>query len=163
MDTRTRIAVAAVAGVAALLGPAAAQATALPLDGIHITGQVIPGGADGQPHELFCPAPQSAYSGGFAISASEGARLAPEPTDVIESHPNANATGWIVTVRKHQFRSGHPEHPDHPGNPDHPDYPDYPEHPEHPEHPERSKDPHVEPADLVIHLTCTEGMPTHGM
>lgn len=149
MDTRTRIAAAAVAGVTALLGPVATQAAALPLDaGSHITGQVIPGGADGQPHELFCPAPQSAYSGGFAISASEGAHLAPEPADVIESHPNANATGWIVTVRKHQIRSGQPEHPDHSGNP---------------EHPERRANPHVEPADLVIHLTCTEGTPTHGM
>lgn len=145
MDRRTRLVVATVAGVAALLGPAATQATALPLDGSHITGQVIPGGADGQPHELFCPAPQSAYSGGFAISAGEGARLAPEPADVIESHPNANATGWVVTVRKHQIRTGHPEHADNPDSPDHREH------------------PHMEPADLVIHLTCTEGMPTHGM
>lgn len=135
--TRTRAAVAVVAGVAALLGPAATQATALPLEPpqtLHVAGRVIPGGADGRPHELFCPAPQSAFSGGFAISASKGARLAPEPTDLLESRPNDDATGWIVTVRKQQIRPG--------GTPRH---------------------PHTGPADLVIHLACTEGMPTHGM
>ncbi|MDR3083859.1 MAG: hypothetical protein LBV60_23580 [Streptomyces sp.] len=135
--TSTRTAVTAVAGVAALLGPAAAQATALSLEPpqtLHVAGRVIPGGADGRPHELFCPAPQSAFSGGFAISASKGSRLAPKPADVLQSRPNDNATGWIVTVRKQQIR---PER-----NPRH---------------------LHTGPADLVIHLTCTEGMPTHGM
>ncbi|MEV0634066.1 hypothetical protein AB0I77_03635 [Streptomyces sp. NPDC050619] len=135
--TRTAItAVTAVAGAAALLGPAATQATALALDPQpphHITGKVIKGGADGRPHQLFCPAPQNAYSGGYTVSASQGARFAPEPTDVIESRPNANANGWIVTVRKQQIRSG-----------------DY----------GKSE---ATPADLVIHVVCTEGMPTHGM
>ncbi|MCZ4123526.1 hypothetical protein [Streptomyces sp. H39-S7] len=135
--TGTRAAVAAVAGAAALLGPAATQATALSLEPpqtLHVAGQVIPGGADGRPHELFCPAPQSAFSGGFAISASKGSSLARESADILESRPNDDATGWIVTVRKQQIRPGaDPKHP------------------------------HTGPADLVIHLACTEGMPTHGM
>lgn len=134
--TRTRTAVSAIAVTVALLGSVATQAAALPLEPpqtLHVAGQVIAGGADGRPHELFCPAPQSAFSGGFAISASEGSSLAPEPADVLESRPNDNATGWIVTVRKEQIRG------------------------------RASRHPRTAPADLVIHLECTEGMPTHGM
>jgi hypothetical protein len=133
----TRTALAGAAGLAALLGPAASPVAALALDPSQpphsITGEVIRNGADGRPRELFCPASQNAYSGGFTVSAGEGARLAQEPTDLVESRPNQNATGWIVTVRKNQIR------------------------------PQHHRDPHGEPADLVIHVVCTEGMPTHGM
>ncbi|MFI9154321.1 hypothetical protein [Streptomyces sp. NPDC053367] len=133
----TRAALAAAAGAVALLGlcvtPAAADPPQPPR---HITGKVIPGGADGRPHELFCPAPFHAYSGGFTLKARKGARFLKEAADLLESRPNDTATGWIVTVRKGQVLPSPHHHRAH---------------------------PRIEPADLVVHVVCTQDLPTHGM
>jgi hypothetical protein len=139
----TRAAVAAVAGAVTLLGPCVTPATALAADPPqpprHITGKVIRGGADGRPHELFCPAPFNAYSGGFSVKAGKDARLIEEPADLIESRPNDNATGWIIAVRKGQYVA--PKHPS----------------------PGYRTPARIEPADLVIHVVCTQDVPMHGM
>lgn len=141
----TRAALAAVAGAVTLLGlcvtPAAADPPQPPL---HVTGEVIRGGADGRPHELFCPAPFHAYSGGYTIKAADGSRLVEESADLLESRPNDNATGWIVAVRKGQAVPSPHHHPHH----DH-----------HRAHPR----PRIVPADLVVHVVCTQDVPKHGM
>ncbi|MGC0328729.1 hypothetical protein RKD23_001719 [Streptomyces sp. SAI-170] len=136
---------AAAAATVTLLGTCVTPATALavadpPQPPIHITGKVIRGGADGRPHQLICPAPFNAYSGGFTVRAGKDGRLIQEPADLLESRPNDNANGWIVAVRKGQYVE--PQHP----------------------RPYSDRTPtRIEPADLVIHVVCTQDMPTHGM
>ncbi|GAA2090618.1 hypothetical protein GCM10009759_14290 [Kitasatospora saccharophila] len=101
MPSRTTIAMAAAAGVAVLVatsGSAAADPSLLPPQAV--TGPTVQGGADGMPHELLCPSDESIYSGGFSITPGENRQLSRWPADVLESRPNDDATGWIVTVRK---------------------------------------------------------------
>ncbi|WP_316752621.1 hypothetical protein [Streptomyces herbicida] len=98
---RTRTAVTAVAGAAALL-VCAAPAVADPPQPPHHFSVFVPGGADGRPHEALCPAAQHAYSGGYTISAKQDAVLGTDRTDVTEDRMNDHATGWIITVRKAQ-------------------------------------------------------------
>ncbi|RPE39655.1 hypothetical protein EDD90_2668 [Streptomyces sp. Ag109_O5-1] len=127
--------------VAALFGAAAtAPAVAVsdpPQPPQHIAGELIRGGADGRPHQVFCPAMQHVYGGGFEITAPRGTRLGPEPTDVLADRPNDNATGWIVAVhkdlaRRKGSRDGGPGMHE-PG-----------------------------PADLTIHLVCSDDTMSHG-
>lgn len=101
MPNKTRIATALAAGAAVLAatGGSAAATTSL-LAPQAVTGPTIPGGADGKPHELLCPADESVYGGGFSITPGENRQLDRWPTDVLESRPNDEATGWIVTVRR---------------------------------------------------------------
>jgi hypothetical protein len=133
----TRAALAAVASAVTLLGLCSAPAAAdPPQPPRHISGKVIRGGADGRPHELICPAPFQAYSGGFTVKARKDARFVEEPADLLESRPNDTATGWIVAVRKGQLLPSPHHHRAH---------------------------PRIEPADLVVHVVCTQDLPTHGM
>ncbi|MEU9454363.1 hypothetical protein [Streptomyces sp. NPDC048277] len=116
---------------ASLLGAATGPAVAAadpPEPPQHIAGELIRGGADGRPHEVFCPAMQHVYSGGFEITAARGNRLAPEPTDVLVDRSNDNASGWIVAVHKDQFRRQH----------------------------------ETGPADLTVHLVCSDDTMSHG-
>ncbi|MDQ0993608.1 hypothetical protein [Streptomyces sp. V3I7] len=131
MPTARTVLTATVAATA-LLGCAVAPAAALadpPQPPRHLS-KLIRGGADGRPHEVFCPSMQHIYSGGFTLTAASGTRLSTEPADVLESRPNDHATGWIVTVRKAQvWRYRH----------------------------HRSG-----PADLTVHLACTDDTMMHG-
>jgi hypothetical protein len=109
-------------------------------------GELIPGGADGTPHEVFCPNTQHAYGGGFTLSAREGTRLSEHPAaDVRENRPNDNATGWIVTVHK-ITRWQQPQHEQH-----------------GPTGKDNNKPDDAGPADLTIHLTCSDETEMHGM
>jgi hypothetical protein len=99
--TRNRAAVAAGAAVLAYL--AGGSATAAPQDTVQpqaVPGGVIAGGADGTPRTLMCPPEENAMGGGFTVSAAPGRRLDSTPADILENHPTADATGWIVSVRK---------------------------------------------------------------
>ncbi|MFJ3311021.1 hypothetical protein ACIPSA_50480 [Streptomyces sp. NPDC086549] len=125
---RTRTALAVTAGAAALLVCAASPSMADPPEPPRHVAQFFKDGADGRPHEAFCPAMQHVYSGGFTVSAGKGARLAPQSADVVESRPNDHAAGWIVTVHKSQV-SNHAQ---------------------------------ASPADLTIHLACTDDTMSHG-
>lgn len=64
------------------------------------TGPVISQGADGTERTIMCPPDENALGGGFAVSAPDGRVLDAEPGDLLTSRPTADATGWIVAVRK---------------------------------------------------------------
>ncbi|MET8452580.1 hypothetical protein [Streptomyces sp. NPDC005209] len=130
---RTRTVLATV-GAAALLVCGAAPALADGPEPPRHLSQFIAGGADGKPREVFCPSMQHAYSGGFTLSARSDSRLAPEAADVIESRLNDHASGWIVTVRKAQVRKLLV-----PG-----------------------KSHQSVPADLTVHIGCTDDTMMHG-
>ncbi|MFC9925887.1 hypothetical protein [Streptomyces sp. NPDC127190] len=127
----------AAAAAFALLGCAAAPALAAdpPQPPREITGPVLRGGADGTRHELFCPAMQHVYGGGYSLSASKpDTTLSDEPADVLENRPNDTATGWIVAVHKTTWW-----------------------------HPRRAGAKHeAGPADLTLHITCSDDVMTHG-
>ncbi|MGW2250596.1 hypothetical protein ACWCXH_10380 [Kitasatospora sp. NPDC001660] len=101
MPSKIRIAMAVAAGVVVLAATSgSAAATPSPLAPQAVAGPTIQGGADGKPHELLCPPDESVYGGGFSVTPGENRRLDRHPTDVLESRPNDDATGWIVAVRK---------------------------------------------------------------
>ncbi|MEE4544425.1 hypothetical protein V2S66_20905 [Streptomyces sp. V4-01] len=103
MISRTRNHMAVAAGVAVLAFLAGGSATAAPQNTVQpqaVPGGVIAGGADGAPRTLLCPPEENAMGGGFAVSAPHGGQLDATPTDVLENHPNADSTGWVVSVRK---------------------------------------------------------------
>ncbi|WBO63216.1 hypothetical protein [Streptomyces camelliae] len=158
--TRVRVPLAA-AGALALLGCAVAPATALadpPQPPHEITGQLIPGGADGTRHEVLCPPQQHAYGGGYALSARTGTRLSEDsPADVWENRPNDNASGWIVTVRKTTWLQ-QPQQPQKPKP--------KPQHEQHEQHrPDGGSEERHDagPADLTLHVTCSDEAQMHGM
>ncbi|WP_129306000.1 hypothetical protein [Streptomyces sp. L2] len=145
--TAPRASLAAAAALA-LLGCAAAPAVAVadpPQPPREITGKVVPGGADGTPHEVMCPAMQHAYGGGYALTASRpGTRLSEEAADVLENRPNDHATGWIVAVHKSTWWREQQGHKPHGGRQDGTKWRD------------------AGPADLTIHVSCTDDVMTHG-
>ncbi|MGW0767364.1 hypothetical protein [Streptomyces sp. NPDC002676] len=99
----TRMPLAAAGALALLCCVAAPAAADPPEPPMEVGGTLIHAGADGSPREVFCPAMQHVFGGGFALTASNGNRLSLEPADLIESRPNDHATGWIVAVRKTQL------------------------------------------------------------
>lgn len=108
---------AAAVAAAALVGTASGAAVAVPQDSMQgtvtpvaVTGPVIHGGADGKEHTLMCPPDENAMGGGFKLSGRDGRELGDTPSDVLESRPTDDATGWIVAVRK-DLETEH----DHPG------------------------------------------------
>ncbi|GAA0434297.1 hypothetical protein [Streptomyces luteireticuli] len=107
MFSRTGLVMSVVAGIA-LIAATSGGGSAAPLHTGRpphtITGPVIEGGADGKPHLLRCPSAEWAYGGGFTVSPGAGRQFGPQATDVLESHPNENGTGWIVAVRKEHWR-----------------------------------------------------------
>ncbi|MFE0463161.1 hypothetical protein ACFW1A_28300 [Kitasatospora sp. NPDC058965] len=127
---RIALAVSAAVAVLATTGGSAAAAPRAAVQPQTVTGAVIPGGADGTPHELACPSEENVYGGGFSITPAAGERLDRIPADVVESRPNADATGWIVAVRKGEDPGGEDARTDH---------------------------PRFKPADLTIRIVCTEG------
>lgn len=107
MISKTRNRLAAV-GAGVLVAVAAGNATAATQGAVQpqtVPGQVIGHGADGAPHTLMCPPEESAMGGGYAVSAGPGQQLDKVPADVLESRPTADATGWVIAVRK-DVRSG---------------------------------------------------------
>ncbi|MBH1936637.1 hypothetical protein I5Q34_20545 [Streptomyces sp. AV19] len=108
MFSKSGIAMAVVAGIV-LIAATSGGGAAAPLhtgNAPHaVTGPVIPGGADGRPRLLQCPPSEWAYGGGYSVTPAAGRQLAPQATDVVESHPNDNGTGWIVAVRKDHYRT----------------------------------------------------------
>ena len=95
----TFITVAAL-GVAAVGAPAYATALGADFTPRAVSGPVISGGADGAEHTLMCPPDESVLGGGFTVSAPAGRELDVFPGDVLTSRSTADATGWIVAVRK---------------------------------------------------------------
>lgn len=98
MATAARLSLAAAAAVLAgstLAAPAQADSQSR-----ATTGPTIVQGANGSEQTLMCPPDENAFSGGFAVSAPTGRTLSTEPGDVLTSRPDADATGWIVAVRK---------------------------------------------------------------
>jgi len=65
-----------------------------------IVGATIGRGADGTEQTLMCPPDENVLSGGFTVSAPSGRTLDSAAGDVSTSRPTADATGWIVAVRK---------------------------------------------------------------
>ena len=125
---------AAAAGALTLLCCAAAPAAADPQPPQHLAGPVLRGGADGSGHQVFCPGMQHVQSGGYVLTAQSGTKLSDVPADVIENRPNSHATGWIVSVRKSTWSDqGYGENHQDAG-----------------------------PADLTIHLVCTDETMSHG-
>ncbi|MGW0878278.1 hypothetical protein [Streptomyces sp. NPDC002671] len=123
----TRMPLAAAGALALLCFVAAPAAADPPEPPMEVGGTLIHAGADGSPREVFCPAMQHVFGGGFALTASNGNRLSKEPADLIESRPNDHATGWIVAVRKTQLTNQLPVIGHNAG-----------------------------PADLTIHLVCSD-------
>ncbi|WP_034263282.1 hypothetical protein [Actinospica robiniae] len=97
-----RLTLAAVAALFAAAVAAPAQAAALHADfnPRSITGPTIRQGADGADHTLMCPPEENVLGGGFTVSAPAGRTLDAKSSDLISSRPDADATGWIVAVRK---------------------------------------------------------------
>ncbi|MDH6109303.1 hypothetical protein P3T36_000075 [Kitasatospora sp. MAP12-15] len=108
---RTAAVAAALATALLTVGTAGATSAAAATRGAvqpqTVTGDVIPNGADGSQHTLMCPPEESVLSGGYALTAQPGHTLAPLPADLLESRPNADASGWIVSVRKFQQSEDH--------------------------------------------------------
>ncbi|MFE1879816.1 hypothetical protein [Streptomyces diastatochromogenes] len=129
----TRTSLAAAAGALTLLCCAAAPAAA-DQPPQSLAGPLISGGADGHRHEVFCPGMQHVQSGGYALSAKSGTEFSEVPADVLENRPNSHATGWIVAVRKTTWQ-GHDSGTDR---------------------------REAGPADLRIHLVCTDDTMSHG-
>ncbi|MFB7666940.1 hypothetical protein ACFC1R_23825 [Kitasatospora sp. NPDC056138] len=101
MSSKKRIVMAAAAGVFVLAATSGSAAATPSMLAPHaVAGDTIQGGADGKPHELLCPPDENVYGGGFSVTPSANRRLDERPTDVLESRPNDDATGWIVAVRK---------------------------------------------------------------
>jgi hypothetical protein len=102
---RTRTVFTTAVAALTLFGCTVATATAAadPSEPPRHLAKLVRGGADGRPHEAFCPAMQHVLSGGFTISAASGARLSRDPADIIESRSNDDANGWYVAVRKPQL------------------------------------------------------------
>lgn len=65
-----------------------------------VSGPTINRGADGVERTLMCPPEENALGGGFTVSAPAGRELDLVPGDVLTSRSTADATGWIVAVRK---------------------------------------------------------------
>lgn len=110
MISRTRNRVAAALGAAVLAVMADGSATAAPQNTVQpqaVPGDVIERGADGSPRTLMCPPEENAMGGGYRVLAGQGRRLDFTPADVLENHPNADATGWTVAVRKYVAVLGH--------------------------------------------------------
>lgn len=98
MATAARLSLAAAAAVlagAALAAPAQADSQSR-----TTTGPIIAQGANGTEQTLMCPPDENAFGGGFTVSAPSGRTLSAEAGDVLTSRPDADATGWIVAVRK---------------------------------------------------------------
>jgi len=102
MASAARLTLAAVAALFAAAVAAPAQAAALHADfnPRSITGPTISQGANGAERTLMCPPEENVLAGGFTVSAPAGRELGAKPTDLISSRPDADATGWIVAVRK---------------------------------------------------------------
>jgi hypothetical protein len=130
----TRTPLAVTAGALTLLFCAAAPTAAEPQPPQHTAAPVIHGGADGSRHEVFCPGMQHVESGGYVLTAKSGTKLSEVPADVIENRPNDHATGWILAVRKTTRR-----------------YLAY-----------GVLGQEAGPADLTIHLVCTDETMSHG-
>ncbi|MBK3567067.1 hypothetical protein [Streptomyces sp. MBT62] len=163
--TPGKISVTCAALALSLLGTAAvsAAAAAEPQPPQHVVGELIRGGADGSPHEVFCPAMQHVYGGGYEITAAPGARLGPKPADLLVSRSNDNASGWIVAVHKGQISPHGPQEPQEPQKPQ--DQHDQ----QHDGRTGGSMKNHAkpgkhdaEPADLTIHLVCSDETMSHG-
>lgn len=137
MISRTLRRAATVMGTSVLVAmacgaaPAAAQTTVQPQ---AVPGDVIKGGADGTPQTLMCPPEELVLSGGYTLTAPDGRTLGHVPADVLETRPTADATGWIVAVRKDLAPTGRGHH----------------------------RGAHGTPADLTLYVVCTQGESTPG-
>jgi hypothetical protein len=100
------VAVAAAALLVAATGSGAAASTHRQIEPHAVTGDLVKGGADGSERDLFCPDGEHVMGGGFTVTASSGYHLVGEATDVITSRPSADATAWVVEVRKLQQPNG---------------------------------------------------------
>jgi hypothetical protein len=65
-----------------------------------VSGSTVSRGADGAEHMLMCPPDENVLGGGFTVSAPAGRELEAAPGDVLTSRSTADATGWIVAVKK---------------------------------------------------------------
>lgn len=141
------LAAAALAGTACGTAAAATMGTVQPQT---VPGPVIHGGADGTPRTVMCPAEENAMGGGFTVSAPDGRQLDGDPSDVLQSRPTADATGWIVSVRKNLAAdNGRPGHD--------PVFPGGPRRPAH-----LAQHEGADPADLTVYVVCTQGENTPG-
>jgi hypothetical protein len=85
---------------AALAAPAHAAVVRADFQPHAVTGATLERGADGAEHTFMCPPDENVLGGGFTVSAPAGRALDPAPADVLTTRPTADATGWIVAVRK---------------------------------------------------------------
>jgi hypothetical protein len=85
---------------AALAAPAQAAALRADFTPRATSGASISQGADGTERTLQCPPDENVLGGGFTVFAPAGRTLAATPSDVLASRATADATGWIVAVRK---------------------------------------------------------------
>lgn len=114
MASAARLTFAAVTALfaAAVAAPAQAALVHADFNPRSITGPTISQGANGAERTLMCPPEENVLSGGFTLSAPAGHRLDGRPSDVISSRPDADATGWIVAVKKSLESAGnHPAVP----------------------------------------------------
>jgi hypothetical protein len=102
MNRAVRLTVTAVTALFAAAVGAPAYATVLGADfSPHaVSGPAVSRGADGAEHTLMCPPDENVLGGGFTVSAPAGRELEATPGDVLTSRSTADATGWIVAVRK---------------------------------------------------------------
>ena len=102
MASAARLTLTAATALLAAAAAAPAHAAAVHADFTPhaIFGANIARGADGTEHTVMCPPEESVLGGGFTVSAPAGRDLAAVADDVITSRPTADATGWIVAVRK---------------------------------------------------------------
>lgn len=137
MISRTLTRAATVVGTSVLVAmacgaaPAAAQTTVQPQ---AVPGPVVKGGADGTPRTLMCPPEELVLSGGYTLTAPDSRTLGHVPADVLETRPTADATGWIVAVRKDLAPLGGGYH----------------------------RGSGADPADLRLFVVCTQGESTPG-
>lgn len=141
--TRGALAAAVAAGVLAAVAGGTASAAPRDAQPQAVPGKVIKGGADGHPHTVMCPPEESALSGGFAVSAPRGRQLSGTPSDLLESRPTADATGWTIAVRKDLAPNAGHGHGHSRGR-------------------YHRADTTPDPADLTVYLVCTQGENTPG-
>ncbi len=96
----TLITATALLAAAAAAAPAQAAAVHADFTPRAVIGANLARGADGAEHTLMCPPEENVLGGGFTVSAPAGRTLAEPASDLITSRPTADATGWIVAVRK---------------------------------------------------------------
>jgi len=102
MASAARLTLTAVSALLAAAVAAPAQAAVLRADFTPraTSGPTISQGANGAERTLMCPPEENALGGGFTLSAPSGRKLDARPSDVLTSRATADATGWIIAVRK---------------------------------------------------------------